>query len=197
MTQPKKNDLSRELMHKAIFTTFIPSDPDEVRRIRQVDRLRSAGAQGDKTAIKTLANKEWYEKHKAWKKKYNREYYQNNKDYWQNYYKYTHDAMKSRQRMAKETASEALKAKAQYGENSEQYKKAKTIADANAEWAKEREADFNAAKINLDRMLADEKWYNENTKHMKVTEAWSVGAKQIRDTGKKLIAKLTGWRKKS
>ena len=189
------NEYSKELMHKGFtediqWEKTIYSTPEEIRRMRQTDRLRSEGAKGSQSAIRTLANRAWYEKHKAWKKAYNKKYYQDNKEYWHNYYKFAHDELKMRSKFAEEAARNAEEAKSKYGVNSKEYKRAKDSADTNAQWVKERQVDLKAAKINIDRMVADQKWYEDTTKHMKVTDAWSSGSKTIRDAGKSAVNKI-------
>jgi hypothetical protein len=187
----QKNSFTRELMHKAIVETIIQGKPEEYKRIEQTERLRPKAARGNKTATNILANRAWYDKHKAWKKAYNAKYYQDNKEYWHNYYKYAHDSMKARQKFAKETATEAESTKKKYGADSQEYKRAKDRADANAKWALEDKAEFKIAKMNLERAIADQKWYSENTKRLKVTDAWLDGSKQIRSAGKNALSKLT------
>lgn len=189
---PRKNTMITELMHKTIVETTIQGKPEEYKRIEQTERLRPKAARGNKTATNLLANRAWYDKYKAWKKAYNAKYYQDNKEYWHNYYKYAHDSMKSRQKFAKETATEAESAKKKYGMNSQEYKRAKDRADANAKWALEDKAELKIAKMNLERAIADQKWYSENTKRLKVTDAWLDGSKTIRDAGKKAVSNLLG-----
>ena len=118
----QKNANCLYLMHKTITETVIQGKPEEIKRIEQTERLRPKAARGNKTATNLLANRAWYDKHKAWKKAYNAKYYQDNKDYWHNYYKYAHDSMKARQKLAKETAEEANSAKKKYGIDSQEYK---------------------------------------------------------------------------
>ena len=177
----QKNGFTKELMHKQITETIITSSPSGVKRLEQTERLRSESAKGNKSALRTWANRAWYDKHKAWKKAYNAKYYQDNKDYWQNYYKFAHDKAKARKRMAAETEQEAKAAKNKFGENSKEYKRARDRAITNAEWALEDKAELKIAKMNLERAIADQKWYSENTKRLKVTDAWLDGSKQIRD----------------
>lgn len=187
----KKNRFTRELMHKAIVETTIQGTPEEYKRIEQTERLRPKAARGDKTAANLLANRAWYDKHKAWKKAYNAKYYQDNKEYWHNYYKFAHDTMKSRQKFAKETAAEAEATKKKYGADSREYERAKSRADANAKWTIENKAELKIAKMNLERAIADQKWYEANTKKMKITDAWLDGSRQIRSNGKKMFDKLS------
>lgn len=191
----KKNIASRELMHKKLVETTetehtVYGTPDEVKRINQTERLRPKAARGDKTAANLLANRAWYDKHKAWKKAYNAKYYQDNKEYWHNYYKFAHDSMKSRQKFAKETAAEAEATKKKYGADSREYERAKSRADNNAKWALEDKAELKIAKMNLERAIADQKWYEANTERMKITDAWLDGSRQIRSNGKKVLDKL-------
>lgn len=187
----KKNGFTKELMHKQITETIVTSSPSEVKRLEQTERLRSESAKGNKSALRIWANRAWYDKHKAWKKAYNAKYYQDNKDYWQNYYKFAHDNAKARKRMAAETEQEAKAAKNKFGEDSKEYQRARDRAITNAEWAREDEAEFKVAKMNLERAFADAKWYEGNMKRMNITDAWLDGSKQIRSAGKKTLSKLT------
>lgn len=186
----KRNAFSRKLMHKGFTETIIPGDPEEIKNIRFVDKLRTGASRGDASSIKRLANKEWYEKHKAWKKAYNAKYYRDNKDYWQNYYNFTYRTMKSRQKMADDATKKADQTRLKYGENSKEYENARRVADTNAKWVRERRGDFEAAKLNLERSQKDYQWYMDNHKKMKATEAWSDGAKMIRDAGKNFLSKF-------
>ena len=44
--------------------------------------------------------------------------------------------------------------------------------------------------MNLERAIHDQQWYSENTKRLKVTDAWLDGSKSIRESGKKAINSL-------
>lgn len=192
----RKNQFSKELMHKMIVEDTIVTPESEWREMRNRIKLKDRAAEGDSSALKRYANAKWYEEHKQWKKQYNQKYYRDHKDYWQkryNYYqqdyKFAHDELKRRNRTANEAADEARAARLKYGENSDEYRKAKKDADWYARMVKEASVEFKTSKMNLDRAIKDNQWYKDN-KTMKVTDAWLDGTRQIRDAGKKYIKKM-------
>lgn len=193
----RKNQFSKELMHKTIVEDTIVTPDSEWREMMNRIKLKARAAEGDSSALKRYANAKWYEEHKQWKKQYNQKYYRDHKDYWQkryNYYqqdyKYAHDDLKRRNRVSNEAADEARAARLKYGENSDEYRKAQERADWHARQVKEASVELKTAKTNLDRAIKDNQWYQNNTKHMKVTDAWLDGTKQIRDAGKKHLKKM-------
>lgn len=141
-----------------------------------------------------LANRMWYQdpKNREWKKNYNKNYYLTNLSKWSNYRRIS----KERSRNANDkystwskVASESRKKFPYLGEASGFYdasvERSKAFKDA-------REAKIRDEAVKLARQHAkqDYDFYMETHKKMSVREAWSDGASQIRNVGKKFMNKF-------
>ena len=135
---------------------------------------------GEDYEARLLANRMWYQnpEHKLWKKKYNANYYRANIEYWNNYYRTQKKRTDAAQRRADALRSTSYKLE--------------TLDDRQQAYEDARDARVKQQAINLARQEAIKEYnfYMQTHKKMKVTEAWSVGTKQIREAGKKFMDKL-------
>lgn len=185
----KRNALSRELIHAEGWKDSARKYAQEMQRWAY-----PFSADENRKANKYESNRKWYELHKAWKKKYNADYYQKNKEYWRNRYESLLD--RSRHKITRSYELDTYEP--------ETYKDARrTITDDEYYWAKKgagvadlvRDShqqlyDLELARLNYKKAEQDYQWYMDNHKKMKVTEAWSDGAKMIRDAGKSFLSKF-------
>lgn len=132
---------------------------------------------------KKLANHEWYVHNKRWKKDYNKQYYERNKDYWAKRYQEMTSAKNDLDQDAKQLVD--LTAKGYYSTADV----VRGVKDGQNYYT-ENLAELEAARINAERAKKDYDWYMDTHKKMKVTEAWSDGAKMIRDAGKSFLSKF-------
>lgn len=186
-------NVTAEDVEKAIYENRqkeqkIYSTPEEIRSTRLTEKLRNAGAEGDTSAAKRLANHEWYMRNKDWKKDYNAKYYQENKEYWQQYYKFAKDTLDARTRFADQARKEYDEAKQKYGMGSNEYKRAHDVAMSNDLWVRQNKVDLEAAKENLDRAMDEYNWAKTTFGKTPVQTLWNTGTKQIVDSGKSFIS---------
>jgi hypothetical protein len=187
-----KNTLSKELMHKE-------DTPDKVARRVVANQMYDE--------LKSQANKKWYQKNKDWKKKYNADYYRNHRDYWRERYKT--DLVLGNHRFPSTYEMEDASIEKELNKNTrKQIQKDAEARIRGGLWSTSSAQSY--AQQQLMDLKVDEAMYKynqqayqhymDNHRKMPVKEAWSDGAKQIRDAGKKFIQKfkdIPGLRKKS
>lgn len=184
----KKNRLSTYLMHKVVTENTLYPSKDEVRILNYKVSLRDAAGKGDTDANKRLANREYYEKHRAEKKAYNEEYYRNNAEYWVKWRENAEKIRNARARYARDAENEMAKARNLVGENSDRYKKAKASYEAQVDALHRNEADLERAKMNEQQSYQDLKWYMDSHRSKPVSDLWSSGARSVVDAGKSFIS---------
>lgn len=151
----------------------------------------------DPNIRKARANRKWYELHKLWKKEYNKKYYAQNKAYWQD--RYSKELVLGNNHFPSEYEMSDPKLERQLNKNTRQQiqKDAEdrirgglwSVADAQG-YAQTQLINLKAAEAMNKYYTQAYQHYMDNHKKMKVTEAWSDGAKMIRDTGKSFLSKF-------
>lgn len=142
-----------------------------------------------------LANKMWYQnpQNREWKKKYNSNYYRANLGKWSIYAKNAKARSKNANKNYEEAVGNALGARRRIrvlGENSgfaKEVGRGLTSARRDVEDSRLR---YEATKLARQQALNEYNFYVETHKKMSVKEAWSDGAKMIRDTGKRFMNKF-------
>lgn len=174
----RKNTFVRALVHQEDYMDI-------------ANRLKNATDDERKAEARRLANREWYQQNKDWKQKYNYKYYRTHTDYWKARYRNAMTKLDS--------------AKAGYHDHDFKLKTNGRNMTPEQIYYHElnREVSQNQipyyglksdiARENKDRAVNDEMWFLTNYRKMPVSEAWSDGAKQIRDAGKKFIKKLENY----
>ncbi len=179
----RKNAFSKELMHKD-YT------PDRAARLAVADRMRDE--------LKSQANKKWYQRNKEWKKKYNANYYRQHRDYWQEKYKTALIRGNSRAPYTYELSDPSTERQLNYNTRKRIQEDAQAWLGNGLGWktsnawtyAKNDLTDLAIAERMYKQSEQDYQHFMRNHQKTSVKEAWSDGAKQIRDAGKKFIKKL-------
>lgn len=179
-------------------SNFDNIEPDETTK------LKIAEAATDFSKRKALANRLWYQKNKDWKHDYNADYYQANKEYWQRRYREALAGRRQAHRQIDDQVNAYNRNVDAYNANVDAFNSMNDPFFGNstaermsyfdpketARLKKTTDNYYDVIKENMERANKDYQWFMDTHKKMKVTEAWSDGAKMIRDAGKNFLSKF-------
>ena len=147
--------------------------------------------------LKAQANKKWYQKNKDWKKKYNADYYRSHRDYWRDRYESDLTLGNNRIPSSWELSDPTTERKLNYNtrkqiqEDAEARLRGGLWSTSSAQrYAQEQLKELKVDEARYKYYQQAYQHYMDNHRKMSVKEAWSDGAKQIRDAGRKFISKF-------
>ncbi len=136
---------------------------------------------GERREARLLASRMWYQnpEHRLWKKKYNADYYRANVDKWNKYYR----LQKKRLYDANDKLAKSALEPSFIGPRPQE-----SLRDI--ENVRNQRVKLEAVKIARQEAINEYDFYMDTHKKMPIKEAWSDGAEQIKDAGKKFIQKF-------